>query len=89
MHQPQVAAMAAAARPYVETDLETLELVRNIASVLICDGEATVEEVAEELMRHRMTHFGLRVGDVESASRVIGVAWRRSAAPVIEAGGAP
>lgn len=78
-----VAAMAREARPYLPTDAETLELARNVAAVLVFDGSIAVDEIAREMIAHRVQHFALRVGDIEGTARVMGIAWRRVAGRIV------
>lgn len=61
--------------PYV-ADVPAHELANNFVCGLLNDT-AEPSDVATEMIRHRIKHFGLACGDVECCARVMAVAWAR------------
>lgn len=61
--------------PYM-AEPAALELSNNFVCGLLNEVAVPVE-VAREMIRHRIAHFGLAVGDVECCARVMEVAWVR------------
>lgn len=78
-----VRAMRDAARPYLETMAAADEVSRNVASALAGGAPETPEEVAREMLVHRIHTRELLCGDVQSCARVMGLAWRHATTPLV------
>jgi hypothetical protein len=81
LHLAGAAAMAAAARRYIDGEHVRQELANNTAQAIIGGGDPC--DAAGTAIRHRMVKFSLDVSDPEMCAAMMALAW----ADAMSAGG--